>query len=144
MFRSSELVLVRILRFRTAILKTKSPLQGLFVYSDLVRIRRIELLFSRWQRGVLPLNYIRSTTSEKSPDVTQGIIQQEWGRAIVGLISNNSRPIEIQQDCEHLGNPRFSHSFLHGKTACFPDPFLVRVPAVAAHFYSLAPARTRT
>src|SRR4051812_28786733 len=36
---------------------------------------------------------------------------------------------------ERLGNPRFSHSFLHVKTSVFPTPFL---------FESCAPARIRT
>ena len=26
-------------------------------------------------------------------------------------------------DCEPLGNPRFSHSFLHGETTVSPTPF---------------------
>jgi hypothetical protein len=34
--------------------------------------------------------------------------------------------LEPRTGKELLGNPRFSHSFLHEKTGCFPDPFPVQ------------------
>lgn len=104
----------------------------------LVRIGRIELPFSRWQRGVLPLNYIRFNTSD-IPRCNAGDYTARIGE---GNFSYSDAHVHLAS-LETHGFPTAA-SGLPSSTGNFRFPTPSHGGSTTLAMLVCAPARTRT